>query len=336
LPKLKLFMTRGLFPDIVEKLYEYYDVEIWDRYEEMPYTALLSKVRDIDALVSFLSDRIDCGLLSEAKNLKIIAQYAVGYNNIDVECATKRGIYITNTPEVLTDATAELTWALLLAVSRNIVIGDHFVRFGEWERGKVAWHPTMLLGHQLSGKTLGIIGLGRIGRKVALYGKAFGMRVLYHNRKKDEELERELGVEYRSLDDLLRESDFVTIHTPLTKETHHLIGERELKLMKKSAILVNTARGPVVDTSALIKALKEGWISGAALDVFDEEPLPGNHELTAFKNVVLLPHLGSATYEARRGMASLVVDNLIAFAKGEVPPTLVNREVLKSKGGLSS
>jgi len=293
---------------------------------------LLEKVKDLDALVSLVSDRIDCRLISEAKGLKIIAQYAVGYNNIDIDCATKRGIYVTNTPGVLTDATAELTWALLLAVSRNLILADHFVRFGEWERKGTAWHPQMLLGYQLSGKTLGIIGFGRIGRRVAGYGKAFGMRVIYNDKFRDQEAERALGVEYRSLDELLRESDFVTIHVPLTQETYHLIGERELKMMKPTAILVNTARGAIVDTSVLLRALKEGWIAGAGLDVFEEEPLRGNHELTALKNVVLLPHIGSATYEARRAMAELVVENLLSFAKGEVPPTLVNREVLKLKG----
>ncbi|MCS7232853.1 MAG: D-glycerate dehydrogenase [Synergistetes bacterium] len=331
--KLKLFMSRKLFPDIIKKLYDYYDVEIWDRHEEIPYDVLLTKVRDIDAFASLLSDRIDCNLLNEARNLKIIAQYAVGYNNIDLECATRKGIYVTNTPDVLTDATAELTWALLLATARNIVVADHFVRFGEWDRGKVAWHPEMFLGHQLSGKVLGIIGLGRIGKRVAEYGKAFRMKVIYHNRKRDEKAERELGVEYKALDELLSSSDFITIHTPLTQETYHMIGERELKLMKKTAILVNVARGPVVDTPALVRALREGWIAGAGLDVFEEEPLPANHELTSLKNVVMVPHIGSATYDTRRAMAQLVVDNLIAFAKGEIPPTLVNKEVLKAKGG---
>lgn len=331
--KLKLFMTRELFPDVIKSLYDYYEVEAWDRYEELPYEVLLSKVRDVDALVSLVSDRIDCKLLSEAKNLKIIAQYAVGYNNIDLECATKRGVYVTNTPEVLTDATAELTWALLLAAARNIVVADHFVRFGEWERGRVAWYPTMFLGYQLSGKTLGIIGLGRIGKRVAEYGKAFGMRVIYYDKVRNNKAEEELTIEYRELNELLSESDFITIHAPLTQETYHLIGERELKLMKRTAILVNAARGPIVDTTALVKALREGWIAGAGLDVFEREPLPGNHELTALKNVVMVPHIGSATYDARRAMAQLVVDNLIAFAKGEIPPTLVNKEVLKSKGG---
>lgn len=331
--KLKLFMTRELFHDIVEKLKEYYDVEVWDRWEELPYDILLSKVEDVDALVSLVSDRIDCNLLSRAKGLKIIAQYAVGYNNIDMECATRRGILVTNTPGVLTDATAELAWALLLATARNIVIGDHFVRFGEWERGKTAWHPKMFLGFQLSGKTLGIIGLGRIGGRVARFGKAFDMRVIYYDVVRNEGAEADLGIDYRPLEDLLRESDFVSIHVPLTKKTHHLIGERELRMMRSTAILVNTSRGSVVDTSALIRALREGWIAGAGLDVFEEEPLPGNHELTSFKNVVLVPHIGSATHEARRAMAQLVVDNLIAFAKGEVPPTLVNKDALRVKGG---
>ncbi|MEL9940537.1 MAG: glyoxylate reductase [Ignisphaera sp.] len=325
----KLFVTRELFPNVIEKLSKYYEVEVWDRYQPPPYEVLLEKAKEVDALASMLSDRIDCNLLQQAKRLRIVAQYAVGYDNIDVACATRLGIYVTNTPDVLTEATAELTWALILAVARRIVEADTFVRWGEWWRTRTGWHPHMMLGVELKGKTLGIIGLGRIGSRVAEIGKAFGMKIIYYSRSRNEELEKRLGAEYRDIDTLLQEADIVSIHVPLTKETYHLINEERLRKMKRTAILINTARGAVVDTNALVKALAEGWIAGAGLDVFEQEPLPPNHPLTAFKNVVLAPHIGSATYEARHAMAELVAENLITFYEGREPPTLVNKDVLK-------
>lgn len=328
--KPKLFITRELFPDVIEKLSKYYDVEVWDRYQPPPYEVLLSKAREVDAMATLLTDRIDCNLLQQAKRLRIIAQYAVGYDNIDVECATRLGIYVTNTPGVLTEATAELTWALILSLARRIVEADHFVRWGEWYRLKTGWHPLMLLGVELKGKTLGVVGLGRIGSRVAEIGiKGFGMKVIYYDVIRREDLEKALGIEYRDLDQLLQEADIVTIHVPLTKETYHMINEERLKKMKRSALLINTARGAVIDTEALVKALREGWIAGAALDVFEREPIDPNHPLMAFKNVVLAPHIGSATYETRHAMAELVAENLIAFYEGREPPTLVNKEVLK-------
>ncbi len=328
--KPKLFITRQLFEDVIKKLEQYYDVEVWDKYTPPPYEVLLEKAKEVDALVTLLTDKVDCNLLQQAKRLRIIAQYAVGYDNIDIECATRLGIYVTNTPGVLTESTAELTWALILATARRIVEADHFVRWGEWWRTGTGWHPLMMLGVELRGKTLGVIGLGRIGSRVAeIAVKGFGMKVIYYDVKRREDLEKELGIEYRDLDQLLQEADIVTIHVPLTKETYHLINEEKLRKMKKSAILINTARGKVIDTDALVKALREGWIAGAGLDVFEEEPLPPNHPLTAFKNVVLAPHIGSATYEARHAMAELVAENLIAFYEGREPPTLVNKEVLK-------
>lgn len=330
--KPKLFITRELFKDVIEKLEQYYDVEVWDKYEPPPYDVLLKKFRDIDAAVTLLTDRIDANLLKQAKKLRIISQYAVGFDNIDIETATKLGIYVTNTPGVLTEATAELTWALILAVARRIIEADYFVRWGEWWRKRTGWHPKMMLGVELYGKTLGIIGLGRIGSRVAEIGrKAFNMKVIYYDVVRKPELERKLGVEYRELDQLLAESDIISIHTPLTKETYHMINEEKLRKVKKGAILINTARGAVIDTEALIKALREGWISAAGLDVFEQEPLPPNHPLTAFKNVVLVPHIGSATYETRHKMAELVAENLIAFYEGREPPTLVNKDVLKIK-----
>ena len=314
----------------IDRLRSYYDVEVWKRYEPPPYEVLLSKAGSVDALATLLTDRIDCNLIRRAyPRLRIVSQYAVGYDNIDVECATRHGVYVTNTPGVLADATADLTWGLILAVARRIVDGDREVRSGAWYGKRVGWHPTYMLGIEVTGKTLGIIGLGRIGREVARRAKGFKMRVLYYNRRRlSRDVEEELGVEYRSLEDLLRESDIVSIHVPLTDETRGMIGERELRMMKPNAILVNTARGPVVDTNALVKALSEGWIAGAGLDVFDEEPLPPDHPLTRLNNVVLTPHIGSATIETRTRMADMVAENLIAFARGETPPNLVNREVI--------
>lgn len=327
--KPKLFVTRENFPDIIEKLSRYYDVEVWDRYQPPPYEVLLEKAKEVDALFTLLTDKIDCNLMEQAKHLRIVAQMAVGYDNIDVACATKLGIYVTNTPGVLTEATAELTWALILATARRIVEADHFVRWGEWDRTRTGWHPLMLLGVELKGKVLGVIGAGRIGARVAEIGaKGFGMKVIYYDVVRNEHLEKEIGAEFKNLDDLLREADIVTLHVPLTPETKHMINEERLKKMKKTAILINTSRGAVVDTNALVKALSEGWIAGAGLDVFEKEPLPTNHPLTAFKNVVLAPHIGSATYEARHAMAEITAENLIAFYEGRVPPTLVNREVV--------
>lgn len=328
--KPRVFVTREIFPEALEKLSQLYDVEVWDRYQPPPYEVLLEKARSSDALLSLLSDRIDCKLIKESQpRLRIVSQMAVGYDNIDILCATKNGVYVTNTPGVLTEATAEATWALILAVARRVVEADHFVRWGEWWRTRTSWHPMMMLGVELEGKTLGILGMGRIGTRVAEIGKAFGMRIIYHNRRRRPDVEERLGASWVTLDELLRKSDILSIHLPLTRETRHIIGERELRMMKPTAILVNTGRGQVIDTDALVKALREGWIAGAALDVFEEEPLPPNHPLTAFKNVVLAPHMGSATRETRLNMAVKAVDNLLAFAEGRVPPDLVNPEVIR-------
>ncbi len=326
----RLFITRTLPGDAIDRLRRVYDVEVWEDYAPPPYSVLESKARDADALGTLLTDRIDCRLIESSPRLRIVAQYAVGYDNIDVECATRHGVYVTNTPGVLADATADLTWALILAVMRRIVEADREVRSGAWHAKGVGWHPTYMLGMEVTGKTLGIIGLGRIGREVARRARGFKMRILYHNRRRlPREVEEELGVEYRSLEDLLRESDIVSIHVPLTSETRGMIGERELRMMKPTAILVNTARGAVVDEEALARALREGWIAGAGLDVFTQEPLPPDHPLARAPNTVLAPHIGSATIETRTRMADMVAENLLAFARGEVPPNLVNREVVE-------
>ena len=327
----RVFVTRQIPQPGLDKISEYYEVDLWPEYTPPPYEVLLSKAKEYDALVTLLTDKIDCNLLKEGQpKLRIVAQYAVGFDNIDLECATKYGVYVTNTPGVLTEAVADFTWGLILAITRRIVEADAFVRSGEWYSKKTGWHPLMMLGFEVNGKTLGIIGMGRIGRAVAERAKGFKMKILYYDAYRlPPEMEEKLGAEYVPLETLLKESDIVSIHVPLTKETYHLISEKELKMMKSTAYLINTARGKVVDTEALVKALKEKWIAGAALDVFEEEPLPPDHPLTKLDNVVLAPHAASATTETRTKMAMLVAENLIAFLKGEVPPTLVNKDVVK-------
>ena len=323
----RVFITRRIPENGIKLLRKHFEVEVWEEEREIPREVLLEKVKGADALVTMLSERIDREVFDSAPKLRIVANYAVGYDNIDVEEATKRGIYVTNTPDVLTDATADFAWTLLLATARRLVEADNFVRSGEWKRRGIAWHPRWFLGQDVYGKTIGIVGFGRIGQAVARRAKGFGMKILYNARSRKPEAEKELGAEFRPLDELLKESDFVVLAVPLTKETYHMINEERLKLMKPNAILVNIARGKVVDTEALVKALKEGWIAGAGLDVFEEEPYY-HEELFKLKNVLLAPHIGSATFGAREGMAELVAKNLIAFKNGEVPPTLVNREVV--------
>ncbi|AEK71950.1 glyoxylate reductase [Thermococcus sp. 4557] len=326
----KVFITRAIPENGIELLREHFEVEVWEDEHEIPREVLLEKVRDVDALVTMLSEKVDAEVFDSAPRLRIVANYAVGYDNIDVEKATRRGIYVTNTPDVLTNATADFAWTLLLAAARRLIEADGFIRSGEWKKRGIAWHPRMLLGHDVYGKTIGVVGFGRIGQAVARRARGFGMRIFYNSRSRKPEAEKELGAEFKPLHELLRESDFVVLAVPLTKETHRMIGERELRLMKKTAILVNIARGKVVDTEALVRALKEGWIAGAGLDVYEEEPYY-HEELFSLDNVVLAPHIGSATHGAREGMAELVARNLIAFKNGEVPPTLVNREVMKVK-----
>lgn len=326
----RLFVTREIFGDVLDRLSQKYEIEVWDKYKEPSYETLLRKSREFDAFLTMLTDRIDCQILKSGR-LRIVSQMAVGYDNIDVACATESGVYVTNTPGVLTDATAEHTWALILSLARRIVEADHFVRWGEWRRSGTAWHPMMLLGVELRGKTLGIVGLGRIGSRVAEIARGFDMRILYYDVQRRKDLEERLGMEYAELDRLLAESDIVTLHTPLTPETRRLINKERIAKMKKGALLINTARGAVIDTEALIEALRSGHLSGAALDVFEGEPIDGNHPLTALKNVILTPHIASATVETRRRMAELVAENLLAFAEGKVPPTLVNSEVVKKR-----
>ncbi|ADL18527.1 Glyoxylate reductase [Acidilobus saccharovorans 345-15] len=328
--ELRLFVTREIpFPafESIKGLFQ--KVDVWPEYRPPTKEELISRAKGAQALVTMLEDKVTCDVIEAlSPELRIIAQYAVGFDNIDLECATKHGVYVTNTPDVLTDATADLTWALILAVARRIVESDAYVRSGGWKSSGTAWHPTMMLGFDLVGKTLGIVGGGRIGQAVARRAKGFDMRIIYNSRRRHPEMEA-LGATYVDLDELFRESDIVTLHVPLTPETQNLVNESRLRLMKRTAIVVNTARGKVVDIDALYRALKEGWIAGAGLDVYPTEPLDPSHPITKLSNVVLTPHIGSATRETRAKMAELVYRNLEAFSRGERPPTLVNEEVLR-------
>jgi len=324
--KLKVYVTREIPERGLKIIKKRFDVDVWPEYGPPLKEVVIDKVRDVDALVSLLSDSIDVEVFGAAPKLKIVAQMAVGFDNIDVKEATKRGVCVTNTPEVLTETTADFAWALLMSIARRVVEADRYVRGRRW---KVGWHPSMLLGRDVHGATIGIVGAGRIGSAVARRAKGFNMKILYCGRKSRPELEKILGAKHVDLDVLLKQSDFVSIHVSLTKQTYHMIDKEKLRLMKKTAYLVNNSRGAVIDEKALCQALKEGWIAGAALDVFEQEPTPVTNPLLKLDNVVLAPHISSSSHETRSKMAKMVAENLITFFEGRIPPNLVNREVLK-------
>lgn len=320
-----IFVTRRIPQPGIDMLLKHCNrVDINPEDRVLTKAELLQCVKDRDGVLCLLTDTIDEEILEAAQGVKIFANHAVGINNIDAEAATRCGIMVTNTPGVLTDATADLTWALIFTVARRIVESDNFTRAGKYS----GWSPMLLLGESVTGATLGIVGAGRIGTAVAMRSVGFGMKVIYTDTIQNETLEKTLKAKRVSLDELLKKSDFISLHVPLLPETTHLISTRELGLMKKTAFLINTCRGPVVDESALVNALKSEEIAGAGLDVYENEPQlePGLKEL---KNVVLLPHIGSATVEARTKMAVMAAENLIAALRGQRPPNLVNPEVLK-------
>lgn len=299
-------------------------LEVWEDETPPGKEILVEKAEKCEGLVVIPGDPVDREVLSSGRTLKIVSCFAVGFDSIDVKAATDLGIMVTNTPDVLTEATADLSFGLLLAAARRIVEGDRLVRSGKWDR----WGPRFMLGKDVCGSTLGIVGLGRIGQAVARRAKAFGMEIVYHARHRKEDVERELGARYLEFEALLAVSDFVSLHCPLGPATEGLIGERQLRAMKPTSILINTSRGRVVVETELVKALKEGWIAGAGLDVFEKEPLPPDHPFLHMGNVVICPHLGSATVRTRDKMAVLAAENLLAALKGEKPPYLVNPEVL--------
>jgi len=301
-----VFVTRQLPGEALDRLVAKHDVEIWPDRLPPPRSELMARAPELEGLLSLLTDPIDAELIDAAPKLRAISNYAVGVDNVDVEAAAARGIPVGNTPDVLTDSTADLAIALMLAAGRRLAEGEAFVRAGEWR----TWEPGLMLGRDLHGATVGIVGYGRIGQAVGRRLEGFGCEVLTSRRSDD-------------LGDLLERSDFVTLHTPLTPETRGLIGDAALRRMKPTAYLVNTARGPIVDTDALARALHAGELAGAALDVTDPEPLPGDHPLLRAPNLLVVPHVGSATVATRERMADMAVDNLLAGLAGEPMPNSV-------------
>lgn len=323
--EMRVLLTYRAIPGagLLERLRERFETIVYEGDGFMPRGQLLQAVRNADGLVSMLSERIDAELLDHAPQLKIVANYAVGYNNIDIEAATRRGVMVTNTPDVVTDATADLAWAIMMAIARNVCVVDRYVRSGEWTE----WRPERFIATDITGATLGIIGLGRIGRAMARRAAGFDMRVIYFDlHRAAPKVEQECRAEYQPLDGLLSEADFVTIHVPLNEVTQHLIDARALSLMKPTAYLVNTARGPIVDESALVAALQNRSIAGAALDVYENEPLL-TEGLAELPNTILIPHLGANSRRTRERMATMTADNIIAALSGQMPPDLVNQEV---------
>ena len=317
--KPKVFVTRRVAAEIISFLEEVAEVEVWEEESAVPREVLMEKAKKADALFTMLTEKVDEEVLANASQLRIVANMAVGYDNIDVNAAKSRGVIVTNTPDVLTEATADLVFALLLATGRRLIEANRFLHNGEWS----TWNPYLLAGQRCHGASLGLIGMGRIGEAVAKRAKGFDMQILYHNRRRRTEVEEALGARYVDLDELLRQADYVVVLTPLTAETRGLIGERELSLMKESAVFINASRGGTVDEQALYRALVEKRIWAAGLDVFQTEPVPVDHPLLTLPNVAALPHIGSATYETRNQMTRLAAENIVAVLTGKEPLTPV-------------
>jgi glyoxylate reductase len=324
----QVLVTRRLPPKPMEVVSERFDPDVWEDDTAMPRDELLQRIGGKTGAITLLTEKVDGELLDAAgTNFRIVANYAVGFDNIDVEECTRRGVLATNTPEVLTETTADTAWALMMSAARRVPEGDRFLR----SRTPWIWGPEMLLGQDVHGKVLGIVGFGRIGQAVARRGKGFGMSVLYYDVfRPSSDVEEVLNAAYRDLDELLAESDFISIHVALTPETRHLFGKEQFRKMKPTAVLVNTSRGPVIDEAALVEALGAGELFAAGLDVFENEPEvhPGLLELD---RAVVIPHLGSATVETRDAMGMLAVDNLTAALEGRRPPTLLNPEVWEAR-----
>jgi glyoxylate reductase len=325
LARPEVYVTRQLFPEAMEILETVAEVGVFDGIDNaIPRDLLLEKVKNVDGLLPLLTERIDSELMDAGEKLKVISNYAVGFNNIDTEAATERGIYVTNTPGILTDTTADAAFSLLMAIARRIPEADRHIRAKGWIH---AWGPRMYIGSDIHGKTLGILGMGRIGSAITKRAKGFDMNVVYHDVCRREDLEEEMGITYMSKDEVIRSADFLSLHVPLTPETHHMISVEELVSMKNTAFLINTSRGPVVDEKALADALKDGVIAGAGLDVFETEPVSHDSPLLELDNIVLTPHLASGSIETRTKMATTAATNLVSVLQGRVPPNLVNLEV---------
>jgi glyoxylate reductase len=322
--KPRVFVTREIFPEYIDQIREETDMELWPDELPPPRDVLLQKSKDVDGILCLLTDKIDPEFMDNAgPQLKVISQIAVGFDNINIPEATKRGIPVGNTPEVLTQTTADAAWALMLAAGRRVGESERAVHAGNWR----TWHPLHYLGQDVYGATLGIIGMGRIGFEVAKRSVGFNMKVLYHDIVRREDFEAELPMEYVDMDTLLARSDFVSLHTVLNDATYHLIDAEALAKMKSTAVLVNAARGPVIDPKALYKALKSGQITAAGLDVTEPEPIPLDDPLLTLENCVIVPHIASASVATRREMSRIAATNLLNGIKGERLLTCVNPEV---------
>ena len=325
----RVFITRQIMQEALDLIDEAAEMEVWPDEDPPSPDVLREKASTVDGILTNIMDRVDVPLLDGAPRLKIISQLAVGLDNVDVAEATRRGIPVGYTPGVLAKATADVAFALLMSAARRISESERWVRTGQWT---LAFHPLRWLGVDIHEKTLGIIGMGQIGLEMARRGRGFDMKILYHSRTRRPDLEAEHGLVYVDLPTLLAESDFVSLHVPLTLETRHYIGEAELRRMKPTAILVNAARGPVVDSRALYTALKEGWIYAAGLDVTDPEPISADDPLLTLENVVIAPHVGSASLVSRGAMCMLAARNLVAGLEGTPLVRCANPEVYEAKG----
>ncbi|MBF6589277.1 MAG: D-glycerate dehydrogenase [Ktedonobacterales bacterium] len=322
--KPRVYVTRMLPSQGLDLIHAFCDATVWEGELPPPHEVILRQTREADGLVSLLTDRVDGALMDACPRLRVVSNYAVGFDNIVIPDATARGIPVGHTPGVLTETTADFAFALLMAAARRIVEGADYVRAGQWK----TWGPMLLMGSDIHHSTLGLVGLGRIGAEMAKRAQGFAMRVLYTDVVRREDLEASLGIEYAPLEDILARADFVSIHTPLTAETHHLMNRERFAQMKRGALIINTARGPIIDPDALLEALRSGHLGGAALDVTEPEPLPADHPLLTQPNCLVVPHIASASATTRGQMAEICARNLIAGLKGEALPAGLNPEAL--------
>lgn len=323
----RVYVTRRMPQPVLDLLAQHVQLAVWPGELPPPRAVLLKEVAEIDGLLALLTDRVDAALLEAAPHLRVVSNYAVGYDNVDLAAATRRGVLVTNTPDVLTETSADFALALILAAARRVNESEQYVKAGRWR----TWGPEILLGRDVYGATLGIVGLGRIGQAVARRAQGFGMQILYSGAHRKPEIEQATGARYVGLAELLAQSDIVSLHCPLNDETYHLIDRDALAQMKPDAILVNTARGPVIDTRALVEALRARPTLVAALDVTDPEPLPADHALLSLPNALVTPHVASATTATRTRMGLIAAQNLIAAVNGERPPFLVNAGLWDAK-----
>jgi glyoxylate reductase len=324
----KVYVTRKILEPALSMLLKECNVVLNNKDRPPTRKEILKNVRGKDGILCMLSDKIDAEVMAAAgPKLKVISSYSTGVDHIDVDEATKRGIYVTFTSDILAEATADLTFALILALARKIIEANEFTKRKLW---KVGWMPNLLLGTEVHGMTLGIIGLGRIGTAVARRAKGFNMKIIYNNRStRNHQIESELKAEYVDINSILEQSDFLTIHTTLNKDSFHLLDESKFRKMKKTAYIINTSRGQIINEPDLVKAIKNNWIAGVGLDVFEKEPLSNSSPLLKMKNVVVLPHIGSATYQTRSKMSEVAVQNLLSILNGRDPLFIVNSEVTK-------